>query len=361
MDNIITNTFIKSNPSDVRMIHKYLATVCGYELSQISEPCYFPKIVKYKNDFFSKTKIDPKNTKLFLKQMNPTYANFAIFNDELTVGLIAGLLHFSRSKDYDVAKICYFLLAIKFYSSLVNISFPRFCDRELWIHAFTQVSPKHLIREKGGMSGAIMHIVNSLYKIYFSKLEYPYITDNDLIRVVYDLRHRLSQSIKSFAEIYYHLQKTGDKSVGGSAEKSVTTKDDVITIADKISMSMCTFEQIDDKLLKLAIYRSGIQTHIGHSIIEELSNVEFKDKIRFIIILLGKGTVMSALCKETGRTTLIRKIEKNIKIGDYTIKDEMLKLMHSTELGFRLKTINQSQLTIFFSTYITLFIQSKIC
>lgn len=356
----VKEVFVDLSPSQDKELRKYLATIIGNEISKVSSPCYFPKVIKYKQDVMTRANIKREQIKSFLKQFDKTYSKFGMFADEFTMTLIMLTLHYARNKDEDGAKLAYFLLLIKFYSSLVHISFPRFCNDDLWRLALTRISPKHLFREKNGIANAIVHLTTETYKRYAIKISSPNVTDIEIVRFVFEARGRLSQSIKSFAETYYALQKAGETRIGGSEE--VSEKDGLPLIADKISMSICTYEQIDDDVLESAITKSGIRRDIANSIIEEISTVEYKDQVRFIIVLIGKISPIGLICKETGRLALIRKCEnKKATVGNYVVRDEILNFLYSTEMGFRLKSSNSSQLVIFFLQYLTKYIQIKIC
>jgi predicted secreted protein len=304
-------------------------------------------------------KVSKESLALFKAQMDKEFRNgYAMLNDQYTIMLIMGMLYMSRQKRRETAKLLYTFIALKFYSSLVHISFPKFCSDELWKLTLTKVSPKHLFREKNGVPNALLHIIEMLYKRYEPVLSGKEIREKDLVRVIYDLRHRLSQSLKSFAEAYYDLQKKGGflKTSGEEDENA-----DVQLISDKISMSICTFGQVDDVALNIAIAKSGINRDIGTSTILEISSVNYKDRMRFILILMGRTGNIKLLCTESGRNSFVRKMETGLKIGKYSAREEILSMLYSTELGYRLKSIYTTQLVVFFSHYMAFYIKGKIC
>ena len=127
-------------------------------------------------------------------------------------------------------------------------------------------------------------------------------------------------------------------------------------------MTMCTFGQIDKGALSKAIISSRLRKDLSISIVSQLSVSEYKDKIRFIIILMSRLGELKSVCKETERLRLIRRINSNYKIGGrYIIKNEIKDLLYSLESGYQLKNIYDVQLINFFNHYITLFIGSRIC
>lgn len=355
----VSETFVDLTFEQEKNVHKYLANIIGKELAGISTSCYMPKFVKYKQDLEHRSNINRTKIKEFKKQFEATYSKFVVFNDETTMILIMLTLYFARKNRMETSKFAYLLLSIKFYSSLLHISFPKFCSDRLWLLALSSISPKHLFREKNGIANALIYLVNEVYKKNFIKIQSSDITDFEIVRLVFEIRGRLSQSIKSFAEVYYALQKNSNKEVFG--KDKIDADQGLNILAEKVSMSICTYEQIDSKSLELAISKSGIRREIAESLIEELSNVDYMEQIKFIIILMGKISQIKYICKESGRLALIRRIDNGSPVGKYIVREEMLNMFYSTEMGFRLKGMNKSQLIIFFSHYLTKYIQNRIC
>lgn len=357
---MISDTFLDVPTEKIRELNRYISTIIGSELNEISRPCYYPKTIKYKNDLFARLNVKPGDIKAFVKQFDSDVSKYNMFNDDFTIVLLMSTIYFAKTKRIELSRLCYLLLAIKFYTSLVHISFPKFCNEDLWSITLTRISPKHLFRDHNGVSNAVVYVSDVLYKKYFSILEKNEMSSHEIVRITFDLRSRLSQSVKSFAEMYYSLQKSGVK--GYPSEGDIGTEStDLHLVADKISMSMCTFEQVDDKAVEFALTKCGMRRDISYSLISEISSVEYKDRIRFIVVLMGKLYLLKNMCKDSGRNILIRKIENNAAVGSYIVKNEIIKLLYETELGFRLKTLNKSQLVIFFSHYMTLFIQKRLC
>jgi len=355
---MISKDFLSMSNSELASLHRYLSHVNGTEISKILKPCYVPKTIIYKSELFNKMGIEKPQIKEFKDNIDKKYRSFNILTDQYTLAIIMGMIHTHRKRRTETSKLLYQFLAIKFHSSLHHIFFPKFCSDELWKTTLNKVSSKHLYREKDGVSNAIIHVVNSLYKIYKPILDGKTIDDKKMVRMIYDLRHRLFQSMRSFATVYYDQQK---KMGSTKTSDDVEEKPDVQIIADKISMSIGTFGQVDLSSLNLAISKSGIKRDIGVSIINGISDVEYKEQIKFIMILISRTGNLMNICKDSSRNALVRRIESGVKIGKYNAKAEMLKLMYSTELGYRLKGMYKTQLVIFLSHYLTNFTKTKIC
>jgi len=342
-------------------INRSISKMVGYEFSYISKTCYYPKLIKYKEDITRLTQITDDDIKEFRKSLSQKYGSFAILTERYTVMLLLAQIHFAQKKKTTISELFFYVMAIKFYSSVLHKGLPKFCSNDIWNRALENISPKHLFKSKNGIPNAVDYLTKEVFKKYISSISKNKIDEHTVFRMVYELRHRLSQSTKSFVGVYYKIaEEVQKKSL--NAEEGQEEVADIQLASDKISMSMCTFSQIDETSLKQAILKSGIKRELGYLMVSEFSAVEYKDQIRFITILtcrLSKN--LNNFCQEQSRNNTIRKIANGSRFGNYVIKDQIIKLIKSLESGYRFKTINKNQLVIFFSHYLTLFIKSKTC
>lgn len=355
----IKSSYLDIDANNQRQVYRFVSRIVGNELSDISKPCYMPKLVGYRNELTNLLGYTRERGRSFQNQFSPKYARFGFLQDEFTRMILMGLVHYGAERNVDLTKLFYTLLTIKFYNSLLHRMFPRFCSDGLWTLTLNKISTKHLFRDKNGIAGGVIHITNSLFTIYRNRLLSDSLNEKDFIRIIEDCRNRIAQSVKSFAEKYYELQKQDAKGMVGAED--VEEVRDIQLVADKISMSMCTYRQIDSRALEEAIRRSGINRDVAGTMITSVSDVEYKNNIKFIIILMGRASNIKNVCSESGRNGLIRKIDGNIKIGNYSIKEQMLKLLYDTEFGYRLKSMHTKQIVVFFSQYLTLFLRNRIC
>lgn len=355
--NLIEFKDVSINVNDSN-VYRYISKILGNEIVSISKPCYYPKLIKYFKDLQRITNIDQSKIKKFKSNISKKYSSFNIYTDNYTVMLIISILYYSQKKKYEIAKLFFNFLAIKFYSSRLHLHLSKFCSEDLWIIALNNLSPRHLFKVQKGISNSLMYMANAEYNKFKNILSNPDIDDKELVRIIYGLRTRLAQSVRSFSEMYYKLYK--EKSTKKTDEDGEISGTQLI--ADKYSMLICVYGQIDKIALSKSIISSGLRKDLAVSMITQLTNPEYKDQLRFIMILLGRLANIKNICVEKSRNKVIRKIGSKSKIaGKYTIKDEILKLLYSLNIGYQLKTIYSAQLVNFFSNYITIFLRNRIC
>lgn len=347
-------------PDDTK-VFKFITRLLGDELSQLSKPCYMPKLIKYIEDLKDLTLIDDDDIKKFRDVLDPAVKNFDIYRDKNTILLMIMLINYARLNRAPIAKEVYRLLTLKFYSSLVHKQFPKFCNNDVWAMALSNLSPKHLFKVKNGITNYIVYLSDTEFEKSFRLLANPKLTDKELITIIYRLRGRLSQSLKSFAEKYYAIsqQSTAQKPTEENVDSSM---EGTPLIADKYSMIMCTYGQIDKDALSTAIRLSGIRKDLAITTITQMSSNENKDKLKFIIILIGRVSNLKDVCIESSRNTIMRKIRsQNLIAGRYVIKDQIKELLFSLEVAYKLKTVAEIQLITFFGHYLTIFLKNRLC
>jgi hypothetical protein len=360
---MLLRNFTMSYPEKVDEVacHRYISKVVGAEYSRLTKPCYYPKLTIYFQDIQEITGFTNEHIETFKKGILDPYSKYVIYNDKYTVLILMCILYFFVVKKLDTAKLFYQFLAIKFYSSRFHIHF-KFCKDDLFVMALEQLSHKHLFKVKGGVGSAIDYIYRTEYEKYQYTLSKPVknISDKELVAMVYSLRTRIAQSVRSFAEVYYKIFEKGE-GIKKTKEEEEEGESGSALAADKYSMIICTYGQIDKLALGQAISQSGIMKGPAVSIVTQFSTSENREKLRFIITLITRIEKITNICTETGRNRIIRKIISDVKFNNYSVKEEIKDLIYSLDSGYQFRTLHVPQLVMFFCHYLTLFLKYRIC
>jgi len=359
-------TIPKNSKTEISKLSRYMVKLVGNELGNINKACYKPKFVHYWRDMLYLTGFDMESIVDFSKSFPNTGAfKSKIFNDKYNLLILMCIVYFLRTKDYNNAKLFFYLLAIKNYSNIAHKHFSKFCSPELWRLAYDRLSNKHLYKVHNGIGNSIIYLSKVEFEKKKDELEKKRISDSDmyLFSIVQNLRHRLSQSFKAFATIYYTLANDEGmraQSSGDEYEKE-TSDSDIITIIDNITVSMCAYKQIDPNNIYKAVKFSGLQREIATDVVDEFSKPKYREDIRLILIIMNKIVPLLDTCTERRRVQLIRKVNSNLKVGGYQIKDFIEQFLYKLEMDYSLKTIDKLQLIMFFCHYVTLYVRDRIC
>lgn len=355
---------LKSSPNELRNLQRYLSKIVGDEFSKITTACYYPKFIKYWNEIQIQTGIKLTDIKNFSAGFEKEYySNFKSISSDFSGLTLIGIIYYSRIKQYEVVRLFYYLLALRFYSNFIH-KYMKFCKPEAFDAALSKISDKHLFKVRNGISNSIMYLANIELEKQYPLLSSNKLTDESLLKLIYSLRHRINQSFKSFSNQYYLVAKEIEVGTAGG-EKRLDITDEISNIvytADKISMSINTYGQVDGVALKKAISFSGIRQDVADDIVVDMSIVDHKQKVYFLIILMHKMSPIENWCTEPKRLTLVRKVlADNLKINKYSIKSEIISLIESFENYYKLKTLNKNQLVVFIMHYITLYVRNRYC
>ena len=341
-------------------IEKYLSHTIGVELGNLVKSCYFPKLVKYYQDLREMINLSQEDVQEFRRRnISTKYQSFLVFNSQETLVPTIAMLYYIRNGHEHLAELFHTYLTIKFQSSLVHRFFPQFCNEEVFNMALERISYKHLYHSKGGISSAVSYIDETEWRRTKDFLKSQDLTDDLLVRVINALRNRLSQSIKSFAVIYYKIAEDYKKEKLQDGEELSKGKEEVII--EKISQQICVFSNIDNDVLLKASTKTGIRKDVGQSIVTGISKVEFKEKIRFLLVLFNRIGTLSSYCSESNRLTFLRKVEMKQTVDKYEVRAEVLKVIKSIPDAYRFNSIYDSQLVLFLCNYLTLYITKRIC
>lgn len=336
-------------------LYRNMSKIVGDEITNVGSACYYPKLIKYYSDIRNELGLTEEQLKEFKSQMTDYYQKFQILTDKQTLMSLISMIYFLRKRKPDISKVFMDYIAIKFHSSIMHKLFTKYCNEDAWIISLDRLSHKHLYRVKGGIPSTVQYISAAVFKRYESKLKSDKLTDTDLLKLVYELRTRLSQSMRSFAETYYKVIEDS------SSASSDDPEDKLTRVADKIAMSIATYGNVDKYALTQAIFKSGLRKEYCMTLISEIGDPDFREKIKFIIILMNKMVALKNICKESQRLSLVRKIVSKQKVGQYSVRDNILNIIKDTRSAYILNTIKDDQLVLFLSHYLTLYLKGRIC
>lgn len=350
-----------SSPEKSRLI-TFLKKYIGREFSNISRPCYYLKMVRTWRDIVYLTGIDKTIIKEFKKGIPHKYKSRHILYDDATMLLLYAIISSFNQKENENARLLFYMLSLKFYGSLIHRYFKSFCNPEIWNIALDRLSTKHIFRKLNGIANAIIYLSDNeckKYKERFQKIENTEDGWDFCNSLVYSLRTRINQSVKSFANKYYKLSQ--DEKLKVKAQGEEEDIEQTPSVADRISIKISTYSQINKQAIIYASEKSGARIDLSTYIIEQMSQVSTREKLRFILTLMNRVVPLDQICNNRSKNNLIRKVSVGAKIGRYVIRDKIIEMLEEVDKDYIIKTSNKKQVVSFFLHYITFYIQRSIC
>jgi hypothetical protein len=316
------DSLLKKSHISIERLRNFYAKRTADELSRLVEPCYYPSLKKDYYDLLNMTGLAERDIKEFVKKF---YAGtpsgeykFYIHNDPIT-NLNLFLMYYSlkkRDSSMVINSFTYFMIRI--YANRMHMQM-KTCSKDAFKYALDNLSKSHLFSREKSIPSALFFISNLLRIKYQQKF-----IDQDveqIVKFINEARHRIGQSIRSFAELYYYAVKKGlgikEPFLGtpdeGSLEYKEATKMRGQRVVQDVVSKICIFKHVDEKAFVESKDQTKIKTSLASDIAKELSDLKYKDNISNLFsIFIGNVTNIQQICgSELG--TLMGKLVRKTK------------------------------------------------
>ena len=271
-----------------------VSRVVAKNLSALSEPCFYPELKKNFFEFVKATGLTEKDIKDFVKRrwkgrkeasfstnVNPI-ANFYVF-------LLQYFLYKNDKQTYNYFMILYIL---RHYSSLIHKHF-KFCNPDTFKYTLEVLTKTHLFLRERTISNAIYYMAQEMIRRWTNSLK-----TNDLDGIglfMREARHRVSQSVKSFAQTYYKISEEGagmqTSEIPSEEDENsyqIQTSDKYTRLIDDITKKITVYRFTDRAIQEEARKLSKISASLATQIVTKLNDPKNSDLIRIILKLYLK-------------------------------------------------------------------------
>jgi len=219
--------------------------------------------------------------------------SYRLLHDPYTTLLILITQEFLRNKDLAAAEATFHLFALKYYTNRLYIhttpkrSKSHICQPDVFQSAFDRLSRNHMFSKQRTVPNSIMYYSRAVFKRHLDDL----ITDNaeGLHKMIYSLRTRIAQSVRSFFNKYYEIDEE---------KKQTKSKEDVDydqahetklrNFINKITNDMCVYGKIDSGAIDVASRLVKFNKKLSQEYIKDLSRPEFSEQVETVLYLLLK-------------------------------------------------------------------------
>jgi hypothetical protein len=355
-------------------LHRQLKMMAAFELSKLSEPCYYPPLKKPYYELLHEIRLSDRDIKDFVKRF---YKGVVIRNRLLTMldtNLLLFLMYyFLKNKNMDAYEAALTYYMIRQYSHLINRQI-KYCNVELFSYALENLTKTHLFSREKTIGNSIFHLTREIQKRFTKDiLNWDKLKIEDFILIS---RHRLAQSVRSFGHHYYRAHKEGSR----IRTQIEPTEDDegtvqLITVErgraviDKTVKKITVYRVIDRKAYEESKSITKIRSSIADMIIKNVHDLRYGDNIRTILQMFVKdATKTSVVCGKDYYTYVKRLMSLKRTRSKVYFKQQvntlLLKILEENDF---IKTYNsytsQTQFIInsFLAYYLTMILRNIIC
>jgi len=356
-------------------LKNYINKVVAEELGKLNEPCY---VSPYKNYYGEEilylTGLTVKDIREFSKKFHvERLAPGYLLKDWITNTLLFTLHYFLLQKDVKTFMSIMILLCINFYSH-TYFKFFKFCNPEIFKYTLDNISKNNLMSREKTIPNFLYFISKEMLRRYKKDIE---TMDNPerISEFIYECRHRINQTFRSFAELYYKYSKEGIKGYGQSEKEGSEGTYEIETlkkgerIIEDVTSKITIYKEIDRKAFEDAKKLSRANVIYAEYILKSLSDVKYSDDIKLIYELFVRELEsLNELCgKDFFKFTRdLMGIKRTTKVIYY--KKQVIDLTNKILLNSKYeksyqkltdqtKFITQS----FTSFYLALYFRNKVC
>lgn len=280
---------------NLQQLHSYITKFVGMEFSNLVEACYYPKVSAIYQDLLHMCNTDERK---LLDYSHQKYGkqkdSFKLVHDPYTTLLILIVQEALKHNDTGCAEMAFHLFALRTYSNtLRNFTTPKsggnnrqsICIKDVFETALESLSRNHIFKSKKTIPSSIIYFSSYI----FNKYKKSIIEDDsdEIFAMIYSLKNRIKQSIRSFMNKYYDIYKN---------KTSNQTKDDeqydqaqeakLRQFIDRITEDMCVYRRRNNMAYEMALRLTKFNKHISQQYINTLMQPAMKDKTNTAYYLL---------------------------------------------------------------------------
>lgn len=297
-------TLLQKSNINMSNLQRVMLKITSSDVNDLSRPCYIPGHKKEYYTILNATGLMDKDIKEFAKRtFKGTIAeSFNITNEPGTNLLLFIMWYALKHKNNTLYHATLVYHMIRQYGHVMQRHFKQFCSEEVFSYSLETLTKTHLFSREKTIANSLFHLAKELQKRYTKDIQTFNI--DGIIQFVSASRHRISQSVKSFAEHYYRAWKSGD-----ALKTQTDVSDDEGNqyqnqsmergkrVIDATVKNLTIYKTVDKRAMEESIKITRIKTGIAELITKEVNDMKYADNIRLILQLFVKDvTDKSMFC-----------------------------------------------------------------
>lgn len=297
-------TLLEKSKINMSALQRVMMKLTSNDVNNLSQPCYLPGHKKEYHMILNVTGLKDQDVKDFIKR---TYKGTIAQNFLPVIQPDSNLLLFimwyalkNNNKALYHATMVYSM--IRQYGHKFKKYFPQFCSPETFSYALETITKTHLFAREKTIGNSLFHLAREMEKKYTNDIK-KFNVDG-IIQFIAGARHRIDQSLKSFAEHYYRAWKEGnamktqtDVSDDEGNMYQNQSQERGKRVIDSTVKNLTVYKTLDRKAMDEAIKITKAKPIIAGLITKELKDMKYADEIRLILQLFIKEvTDKSMMC-----------------------------------------------------------------
>jgi len=368
MKNLLEKSTI-DYPKVKRLVHKFTAN----ELTNLSEPCYYPEVKKYYFEFLHACGVTDKIVResVYSFYKGTPAAKWQLQSDPQSHLYIFLMNYFLTKRDHVSFASMMTFFCIRYYGNLIRRQI-KYCNPDVFKYTLEHLAKTHLFSREKSISNAVFYISKEMQR-KFAK-EIIDLEPMIISKFIQESRHRLSQSVRSFGETYYKASREGsglktplEPEEGDDYQYQTLEK--TSRAVDAVVKKITVYKIQDRKAMDEAKKLTKVSTSLTTIIVNQLVDIKYSDNIKIILELFIKDVKsVDSICGDAyyDRVKSLMGIKRTTSKVFFKQQVEVLLQKVLTDVNYidqYDKLTNQTQFLIksFFGYYLTLVMRNTVC
>jgi hypothetical protein len=343
-------------------LHQFILEKISHELSELVKDCYYPTIAKIHSELLNMVST---NDDIITKYSKEHYKNpkWKLLHDPKTILFILIARYFLKKNDYAAALAALNALTMRYYTN-VMIIFVKHCNPDYFKIALRKLSKNHLYNQKDSIGNSLLYLAKVILDKYQNDLK----NDNHdrIYLLIYEIRTRIFQSARSFAEQYYDTYEKGESETSSEITPDLqpSVEQKIKITADKISKDLTLYQKIDNKALDEARNITRFNKKLSQVYTTTLNNHKYTDNLTLAVNLLLRSLVLNNIdtsqrinyIEHTKRLMGIKVTKKPVYFKGIVVQihDDIIRDIHEEKWFNQLSVQSKATCRSFLAYYIAL-------
>ncbi len=351
------------------ILERKILEIVSYNLSALSQPCFRPSLKVHFYELIKLCNVTEKQLRQFTHEMwrGRKESRFDLHNDHIVIFYLKIAQYFLNLTPprKDVAKYIIVMIAIKHWTARNIKHFKVVCQPDIFALALERMSKTHLFSRERSIPNALFFLSNEAFKRFEFAIKNWNI--DEISKFIIIFRHRIAQSLRSFAEKYYAISKSGEgirtqkEILDAEGKNIVQITSSTNRFAESLAKKITIDKHISKNSVKSALSLSKVDEKVGDQLLKELSNSMYVDNITdCLTLLLQPISKISYICGPEYYKYVKKLLSQKIT-NKTTFKFQIISLLDKLISGDKNLSKIKSNLCIFIAYFLALTVRENLC
>lgn len=301
---------------DLDYLYRYIMNHVSIEFSNLVEYCYYPKISTIYKDLLHMCNTDEKLLIQYsIEKYGEQRSQFKLVHDPFTTLLILIVQEYLKINNLAAAQATFHLFSLRTYSNTLyhfttskrNGNKKALCLPDVFQSALESLSNNHIFKKKQTIAASIIYFSNDV----FSKYKQALIMDdsNRIFSMIYSLKNRIKQSVRSLMNKYYEIYKNQTANSTGDEKDWNTTKETKLkAFIEKIAEDMCVYRKRNSVAIQHAMSITKFNKKLSVEFAENIAQPAFLELVKLSYYLLLRNLQDFSIIRQTKFLDHIREL-----------------------------------------------------